>query len=133
LFVCLLFQQRENTTNQIEQLIQNKCKHKYKYNQVYLATQLRKNSDGKIVKTPRAVKTLKSNIADETAKKMFLRECLIMVAVGKHKHVVSMVGVAVQQAPWLVVLPFLKSVTMMRRLLFVCFASCLVGVRHPGS
>jgi hypothetical protein len=85
-----------------------------------LATQLRKRSDGKIVKTPRAVKTLKSNIADETAKKMFLRECLIMVAVGKHQHVVSMVGVAVQQAPWLVVLPFLKSVPMKRLFLFPC-------------
>ena len=31
-----------------------------------------------------------------------------MLAVGKHVNVVRMVGVAVQQAPWLVVLEFMR-------------------------
>ena len=79
------------------------------FGEVYLATQKAKSKKtGKPVDVPRAVKTLKTGGATEADKNEFLREAMIMLAVGKHSNVVRMVGVAVQQAPWLVVLEFMR-------------------------
>ena len=79
------------------------------FGEVYLATQNAKSKKtGKPVEVPRAVKTLKTGGASEADKNEFLREAMIMLAVGKHANVVRMVGVAVQQAPWLVVLEFMR-------------------------
>jgi serine/threonine protein kinase len=78
------------------------------FGEVYLATQKGKSKAGTAVEVPRAVKTLKTSGATAADKNEFLREALIMLAVGKHVNVVRMVGVAVQQAPWLVVLEFMR-------------------------
>ena len=44
--------------------------------------------------------------ADKKAKEEFMRECNMMLEIGEHPNVVQMVGVAVQQVPWLCVLEF---------------------------
>eukprot|EP00040_Diaphanoeca_grandis_P036144 m.229306 g.229306 ORF g.229306 m.229306 type:complete len:1041 (+) comp33557_c8_seq2:286-3408(+) len=78
------------------------------FGEVYLANQMAiSRKTGKKIPITRAVKTLKAG-AEGVDKNEFLREALIMLAVGKHANIVSMVGVAVQQAPWLVVLEFMR-------------------------
>ena len=77
------------------------------FGEVYLANQKARSKTGAKIKMKRAVKTLKG-IADEQSKKMFMRECLIMVAIGNNRNICRMIGVAVQQAPWLCVLEFVR-------------------------
>jgi len=77
------------------------------FGEVYLAKQKAKMASGQKVLVKRAVKTLKG-VADDVSKTLFMREAMIMVAIGAHRNVVKMVGVAVQQAPWLVVLEFVR-------------------------
>ena len=89
--------------------------HQYQYNcEVYLAKQVMSATVGEVTKTAelvRAVKLLKVAVAgtvpDPTAKEEFVQECEAMLEIGDHPNVVRMVGVAVQQAPWLCVLEFL--------------------------
>eukprot|EP00039_Didymoeca_costata_P028262 m.20511 g.20511 ORF g.20511 m.20511 type:complete len:651 (-) comp6865_c0_seq1:143-2095(-) len=74
------------------------------FGEVYLAYQ----SDPRVKpvqKFKRAVKMLKGE-ADAKAKEEFMHECNVMLELGSHPNVVRMVGVAVQQIPWLCVLEF---------------------------
>lgn len=73
------------------------------FGEVYLAFQ--SDGDGSNP-TKRAVKMLKGS-ATRDAKKEFVRECDMMIEAGKHRNLVQMVGVALQQSPWLCVLEFL--------------------------
>lgn len=82
------------------------------YGEVYLALQAMaaRTPDGTdvTVTVPRAVKMLKG-AATEKIKQEYIREAITMLRVGEeHDGVVRMVGVAVQQAPWLVVLEFVQ-------------------------
>eukprot|EP00039_Didymoeca_costata_P029290 m.24012 g.24012 ORF g.24012 m.24012 type:complete len:877 (+) comp7565_c0_seq1:238-2868(+) len=76
------------------------------FGEVYLAKQKCRSKSGNVIQVRRAVKTLKQG-AGGNDKNEFLHEAMIMLAVGSHPNVVRMVGVAVQQAPWLCVLEFL--------------------------
>jgi serine/threonine protein kinase len=78
------------------------------YGEVYLATQTNVISRGstKLGKKNRAVKMLKAD-ANKDAKAEFIRECQMMVKCDGHENLVRMVGVAVQQAPWLCVLEYM--------------------------
>ena len=76
------------------------------FGEVYFAFQsLKDKGTGTVVRNPRAVKMLKGE-ADKKAKEEFMRECNMMLDIGEHPNVVQMVGVAVQQVPWLCVLEF---------------------------
>lgn len=78
------------------------------YGEVWLAVQhARKHKDkgGGVVRIKRAVKMLKNN-ASRQDKQEFLREAETMLALGEHNNLLRLVGVAVQQAPWLAVLQF---------------------------
>eukprot|EP00039_Didymoeca_costata_P010634 m.143760 g.143760 ORF g.143760 m.143760 type:complete len:780 (+) comp14905_c0_seq3:253-2592(+) len=81
------------------------------YGEVYLAlqnVQVRTPEGGEsAVKVPRAVKMMKS-AATQKVKNEYIREAITMLKVGDHENIVRMVGVAVQQAPWLVVLEFVQ-------------------------
>jgi len=72
------------------------------FGEVYLAIQVTPNKR----EIKRAVKMLK-NGATPDAKTEFVQECNMMVLAGKHPNIVQMVGVALQQPPWLCVLEFL--------------------------
>lgn len=78
------------------------------FGEVYLAyhTVKSKKKGTKIIK--RAVKMLKG-VADAAAKDEFVHECNMMVEAGEHTNLVKMVGVSLQQAPWLCVLEFLPN------------------------
>eukprot|EP00039_Didymoeca_costata_P015262 m.256355 g.256355 ORF g.256355 m.256355 type:complete len:1105 (+) comp16186_c0_seq23:215-3529(+) len=76
------------------------------FGEVYLAKQKCRSKAGNIVQVDRAVKTLKQG-AGGNDKNEFLKEAMIMLAIGNHPNIVQMVGVAVQQAPWLCVLEYL--------------------------
>lgn len=79
------------------------------FGEVYLAFQSTTNKKTGAPKTvKRAVKMLK-NTATADAKTEFVHECDMMVEAGQHKNLVKMVGVALQQAPWLCVLEFLPN------------------------
>lgn len=78
------------------------------YGEVYLAIQTAQKPGpmgGGTIKIKRAVKMLKNNARRED-KTEFLREAGTMLTLGDHENLVKMVGVAVQQAPWLAVLEF---------------------------
>jgi len=75
------------------------------FGEVYLAHQYVKSRDGTKKKLKRAVKLLKGE-ADSKAKQEFMHECNIMLDIGDHPNVVKLIGVAVQQVPWLCVLDF---------------------------
>ena len=82
------------------------------YGEVYLSLQAvaARTPDGLdiTVTVPRAVKMMKS-AATEAVKTEYIREAITMLRVGEdHENVVRLVGVAVQQAPWLVVLEFVQ-------------------------
>ena len=77
------------------------------FGEVWLATQLTKSSSGNKITVHRAVKTLKQG-AGGADKDEFLREALLSLAIGRHKNCIRLVGVAVQQPPWLCVLEFQK-------------------------
>jgi len=83
------------------------------YGQVYLALQsIEIKSDGKAkgpprVRVPRAVKMMRS-AADEATKEEFIRETMNMVHIGDHQNVVRLIGVAVEEYPWLAVLEFVR-------------------------
>eukprot|EP00040_Diaphanoeca_grandis_P021859 m.116682 g.116682 ORF g.116682 m.116682 type:complete len:861 (+) comp28529_c0_seq1:187-2769(+) len=77
------------------------------YGEVYLALQSKilQTSEGKtsLFRIPRAVKMMTISMKDD-----FLREALVMLRLGDHENIVRMVGVAVQQSPWLAVLEFMQ-------------------------
>eukprot|EP00051_Salpingoeca_urceolata_P027509 m.481762 g.481762 ORF g.481762 m.481762 type:complete len:903 (-) comp22323_c0_seq1:103-2811(-) len=76
------------------------------FGQVYLATQTvneRKPTEKQIY---RAVKTLRGQ-ASEADRDEFVHESEVMLRLG-HRNLVSLIGVAVQQRPWLMVLEFLQ-------------------------
>ena len=76
------------------------------FGEVYLAFQkVKDKASGAVTEERRAVKMLKGE-ADKKAKEEFMRECNMMLDIGEHPNVVQMVGVAVQQVPWLCVLEF---------------------------
>ena len=79
------------------------------YGEVYLATQnnILSKKSGKMIEKQRAVKMLKA-VADKAAKAEFIRECQMMLKCDGHENLVNMVGVAVQQAPWLCVLEYME-------------------------
>ena len=60
---------------------------------------------GSQVVVRRAVKTLKGH-ADDVTKASFVRECKLMVKLGKHKNICRMTGVVMQQVPWLRVIEY---------------------------
>ena len=60
---------------------------------------------GSVVTVKRAIKTLKG-AADDVTKAMFIRECKLMVKLGKHRNICRMTGVAMQQVPWLRIIEF---------------------------
>jgi len=74
------------------------------YGEVFLGLQsaVVRDKAGKSTKirVPRAVKMA----SNEQMKDDFVREALIMLQLGDHDNIVRMVGVAVQQSPWLVFL-----------------------------
>jgi hypothetical protein len=72
------------------------------FGEVYKANQTMKKKDGTSVLVPRAVKLLKPNSAIGM-KDEFVLECE-MCLIMDHVNCVRMVGVCVQQAPWLCVL-----------------------------
>jgi len=73
------------------------------FGEVYLATQILNAETNESIK--RAVKKLKGE-AHAKAKAEFMSECNVMLEIGEHPNVVQMVGVAIQQTPWLCVLEF---------------------------
>ena len=75
------------------------------FGEVWLARQLTRGSTGAKIKVHRAVKTLKQG-AGGADKDEFLREALLSLAIGVHENCVRLIGVAVQQPPWLCVLDF---------------------------
>ena len=75
------------------------------FGEVFAATEMVKAKGGKEVAAKRAVKTLKG-IADSSEKGYFTRECMLMVAIGKHKNICRMTGIAMQQAPWLRIIEY---------------------------
>jgi len=77
------------------------------YGEVYLAVQTARlpgTKGGGVVKLKRAVKMVRNNATMED-KKEFLREAETMIKL-EHENLVKLIGVAVQQAPWLAVLEF---------------------------
>jgi len=74
------------------------------FGDVFAATEMVKAKGGKEVAAKRAVKTLKT--ADTTEKGYFTRECMLMVAIGKHKNICRMTGIAMQQSPWLRIIEY---------------------------
>ena len=90
-------------------LIADKVLGSGEYGEVYLATQTNvfSKTANKIVERKRAVKMLKAG-ADKSAKAEFIRECQMMLRCDGHENLVNMVGVAVQQAPWLCVLEYME-------------------------
>eukprot|EP00051_Salpingoeca_urceolata_P021318 m.332324 g.332324 ORF g.332324 m.332324 type:complete len:1330 (-) comp19776_c1_seq9:60-4049(-) len=76
------------------------------FGEVHLANQIVKNKSGASEKRKRAVKLLRSNAAEKD-RDSFLAEVLVMCKL-QHKHLVRMIGVAVQQKPWLAVLEFME-------------------------
>ena len=89
-------------------LIPDKCLGAGEYGEVYLATQTNVLEPGSTTVTSkqRAVKLLKAG-ADRSAKEEFTRECQMLIKC-EGTGIVRMLGVAVQQAPWLCVLEFLE-------------------------
>ena len=79
------------------------------FGEVYMATQKNVKQKGSSKVQPRkvAVKLLKSGAA-AGAKEEFVREARMILRCGDHPCLVRMIGVAVQQAPWLCVLEFLE-------------------------
>lgn len=76
------------------------------FGQVFLANQSIPQPDGKEEIVKRAVKTLRGECTDKDRDE-FVHEAEIMLKIS-HKNCVSMIGVAVQQRPWLMVLEFLE-------------------------
>ncbi len=76
------------------------------FGEVYLADRYVKRPSGKTALERCAVKMLRNN-ATPADKTEFLREAETMLRL-EHPNLVSIVGVAVQQAPWLVVLEFMQ-------------------------
>eukprot|EP00041_Stephanoeca_diplocostata_P021224 m.489661 g.489661 ORF g.489661 m.489661 type:complete len:671 (+) comp21770_c0_seq2:272-2284(+) len=91
------------------------------FGEVWLATQthiLEKRGSTKMLTRPRAVKMLKAG-ASKAAKEEYLHECRMLLKCGAGvsrsesmkrpgaRNLVRMVGVALQQAPWLCVLEFI--------------------------
>eukprot|EP00041_Stephanoeca_diplocostata_P033126 m.1085046 g.1085046 ORF g.1085046 m.1085046 type:complete len:1167 (-) comp24278_c1_seq1:375-3875(-) len=74
------------------------------YGEVYLALQTARIKGGGKVDLKRAVKMVRNNATKED-KKEFQREAETMMLL-EHENLVRLVGVAVQQAPWLAVLEF---------------------------
>jgi hypothetical protein len=81
------------------------------YGQVYLALQTIDMKGGEKgpsnVRVPRAVKMMRS-AADEETRQEFIRETMNMVHLGDHPNVVRLIGVAVEEYPWLAVLEFVR-------------------------
>lgn len=81
------------------------------YGEVYLALQTvaMRTPEGNdvTVRVPRAVKMMKSAATDKV-KEEYTREAITLLKVGDHDNVVQIIGVCVQQAPWLVVLEFVQ-------------------------
>jgi serine/threonine protein kinase len=81
------------------------------YGEVYLAFQTvegRTPEHKEIsVTVPRAVKMMKS-AATQQVKDEYCREAITMLKIGDHDNIVRLIGVAVQQAPWLMVLEFVQ-------------------------
>lgn len=61
---------------------------------------MKDKTTGSVVTVKRAIKTLKG-AADDVTKAMFIRECKLMVKLGKHRNICRMTGAAMQQVPWL--------------------------------
>ena len=89
-------------------LIADKCLGAGEYGEVYLATQTNVLERGskKVISKQRAVKLLKAG-ADMSAKEEFIRECQMLIQC-EGTGIVRMLGVAVQQPPWLCVLEYLE-------------------------
>jgi len=75
------------------------------FGEVWKGLQAMKQADGTIVKVQRAIKLLKGG-ASTTDRNEFVREAEIMLDF-EHDNVLQLVGVAVQQSPWLTVLEFM--------------------------
>lgn len=75
------------------------------FGEVYLAHHT-VTTPQRVTVVKRGVKMLKGS-ATPNAKAEFTHECTMMVEAGPHPNVVQMVGVALQQAPWLCVLEFI--------------------------
>eukprot|EP00050_Salpingoeca_kvevrii_P007735 m.298238 g.298238 ORF g.298238 m.298238 type:complete len:1104 (-) comp13814_c0_seq1:278-3589(-) len=76
------------------------------FGQVYLATQIVPGKTGNTETVKRAVKTLRGQASDADRDE-FVHEAEIMLKI-KHRNLVNLIGVAVQQRPWLMVLEFLQ-------------------------
>lgn len=76
------------------------------YGQVYLAEQMMGSEGGGIVREPRAVKMLRGGASDDD-RKDFVIEAETMLNLA-NPMLVSIVGVVMQQRPWLMVLEYLK-------------------------
>eukprot|EP00039_Didymoeca_costata_P030411 m.29413 g.29413 ORF g.29413 m.29413 type:complete len:785 (-) comp8099_c0_seq4:166-2520(-) len=76
------------------------------FGEVWLAEQTVRLPSGKTKQIPRAVKMLKSN-ATHSARNEFVREAETMLKFD-HDNVTRIVGVAVQQPPWLSVLEYMQ-------------------------
>eukprot|EP00041_Stephanoeca_diplocostata_P034738 m.1200197 g.1200197 ORF g.1200197 m.1200197 type:complete len:779 (-) comp24572_c0_seq34:2227-4563(-) len=76
------------------------------FGEVWLADQIKKLKDGSVTKVKRAVKLLKG-AASEGDRGEFVREAETMLNFD-HDNVVRLIGVAVQQSPWLTVLEFMQ-------------------------
>lgn len=81
------------------------------FGEVYLGMQTVRVRDpnvkgGKQIEIPRAVKIMRGN-ADSAARAEFLHEAEMMMELN-HVNLVGMVGVAVQQKPWLTVIEYIK-------------------------
>lgn len=75
------------------------------FGEVWKGFQAVKKADGTIVKIPRAIKLLKGG-ASTADRDEFVREAETMLDFD-HDNVIRIVGVAVQQSPWLSVLEFM--------------------------
>lgn len=81
------------------------------YGEVYLAFQTvegRTPENKEVTVTvPRAVKMMKAQ-ATQQVKEDYVREASTMLKIGDSENIVRLIGVAVQQAPWLMVLEFIQ-------------------------
>jgi hypothetical protein len=75
------------------------------FGEVWKGMQAVKMADGSVVKKPRAIKLLKGG-ASVTDRDEFVREAETMLDFD-HDNVIRIIGVAVQQSPWLSVLEFM--------------------------
>ena len=80
------------------------------FGEVYLATQSNIQvaaGSKKTTSKKRAVKLLKAG-AGKDDKEEFVRECQMMLKCDGHPNLVKLIGVAIQQAPWLCVLEYME-------------------------